>query len=842
MDKTHPYNSPLAGGASGQYASGSEATSQEHGIEVYIVNLRTNIEDHSRLEKEIRQSLRKLGNMDNFSVKCYPQYSVGRILVANDDEKGFLLKNYEEVTLDYPNEQTKFSLTDTLEIVSYIVLDTPKSMRKVLLPSADDVTNLWTKYNSGDQISSCDCLDTQFPNIYRLITTSFDELIRDTRETSLTIGDLPAKLYYNADCRFLENLPNSINEDNLRDAISFAAGKSNLSLSSLFIKLNDQTHNACIITIYPARKWLMEKALTIGGKEIIIGNRLNYRLLIRSVPQTSNISNILQHPSLAGKVKGHEQKGDHLILEISDKNAFDDCVRSGAIDIEGKPCLVEAYAGSTDTKRFKGDATDWYQEGMHHYQPDIMQFIDESQRISCLDNWDPQLWLSEFKRSAPNNHGGRSNDRNIAPSSKLKKVDQTRHLLRMTVMLSTLTAVRKESYKLDGQAMKLRLGDRLMSTVYDHASKLEESVNITSTKVPYKQTKVEVVEADCLIVYEHLVQDNFNPLLLNMANATTPGGGYRKGDGAQEENLFRRSDYFRSLDIELDNYLTRRSERFSRTSDCQEQRLADQKRIYPMEEFGAIYTSGLTVFRGPEDAGYPFMKKPLQNVCAVAMAAYREPQLQNNMLAPKYAVGTRKKIENIFAIAYHHKHDSIVLSALGCGAFKNPPDHVADLFQSVIEQYAGFFKLIVFAIINDHNACGILNPEGNFEPFLKLNDWTIQPIEQRNVPNTIVGPYRLLSDGFTVSDVCIYDLPPCQFGAACRDSSNPGHASQFSHPPMCAIPLRSGRCSLAHSPVHMLSFFHRGPCRDGDQCRQKNDEKHCRQFDHLPTCSRGGGL
>ncbi|CAF4406760.1 unnamed protein product, partial [Adineta steineri] len=134
------------------------------------------------------------------------------------------------------------------------------------------------------------------------------------------------------------------------------------------------------------------------------------------------------------------------------------------------------------------------------------------------------------------------------------------------------------------------------------------------------------------------------------------------------------------------------------------------------------------------------------------MAAYREPRLEGNMFAPLYAVGTRKKIENIFAIAYHHKHDSLVLSALGCGAFKNPPDHVAQLFLSVIEQYAGFFKSFVFAVIDDHNTGHDLNREGNFKPFQVLDGKIVKPVKQINIPNTMIGPYRFLSDGHTISD------------------------------------------------------------------------------------------
>ncbi|CAF4470924.1 unnamed protein product, partial [Adineta steineri] len=107
----------------------------------------------------------------------------------------------------------------------------------------------------------------------------------------------------------------------------------------------------------------------------------------------------------------------------------------------------------------------------------------------------------------------------------------------------------------------------------------------------------------------------------------------------------------------------------------------------------------------------------MYDVCGIAMAAYRDPKVDKNLLTSKYSIGTRKKIENIFAIAYQHKHDCLVLSALGCGAFRNPPKHIATIFKSVIDQYAGFFKSVYFAIIDDHNTGQDFNPNGNYEPF-----------------------------------------------------------------------------------------------------------------------------
>ena len=46
----------------------------------------------------------------------------------------------------------------------------------------------------------------------------------------------------------------------------------------------------------------------------------------------------------------------------------------------------------------------------------------------------------------------------------------------------------------------------------------------------------------------------------------------------------------------------------------------------------------------------------------------------------------------------------LVLSALGCGAFNNPPSHVAEIFRAVIQQYGSLFQSITFAIVEDHNS------------------------------------------------------------------------------------------------------------------------------------------
>jgi uncharacterized protein (TIGR02452 family) len=80
-------------------------------------------------------------------------------------------------------------------------------------------------------------------------------------------------------------------------------------------------------------------------------------------------------------------------------------------------------------------------------------------------------------------------------------------------------------------------------------------------------------------------------------------------------------------------------------------------------------------------------------------------------------------------IAGKYAHDSIVLGAFGCGAYANPPHHIASLFKEVFaeREFKGYFKTLVFSIIDDHNSRKEHNPDGNVLPFLNVFDTSSMP-------------------------------------------------------------------------------------------------------------------
>lgn len=223
-------------------------------------------------------------------------------------------------------------------------------------------------------------------------------------------------------------------------------------------------------------------------------------------------------------------------------------------------------------------------------------------------------------------------------------------------------------------------------------------------------TVITVVNDDCLAVAQ--VEQN-NPLVLNMANAITPGGGVEGGAGAQEEHLFRSSNYL----LSLYSFHDRLSKQYG---------IPRAKQSYPLHEaYGAVYSPKVTVFRGREEDGYPLLNQPYKASFVAVPAIYNPLLLKNSKglyeMEEADQTLTKEKIRTIFKIATKHDHQTLILSAMGCGAFCNPPNQVARLFREVLEEsaYRTAFSKIIFAIKDDHNTHKWYNPEGNYAPFAR---------------------------------------------------------------------------------------------------------------------------
>jgi len=303
--------------------------------------------------------------------------------------------------------------------------------------------------------------------------------------------------------------------------------------------------------------------------------------------------------------------------------------------------------------------------------------------ISNSTTFDHEKWNHDFK---------------IASSKKVGFRE-----LRADIFKGTLSILNYGSYSINQESIKINNGS--IHSEFFQAPDILQPLNKT-------KTEFSVLEEDCLEVAESLLKSGLNPCVLNMANRQNPGGGVLGGAGAQEENLFRRSNLFLSL--------------YQFATYAEQYGLKKSKFQYPLDRnTGGVYSSGITVFRGSEKNGYCLLNEPFLT-SFVAVPAINNPPLVKKSgiyyLAPEMVEPTKLKIRTILRIAGKYNHDSLVLGAMGCGAFCNPPNHIASLFKEVFqeEEFENRFKKIVFAILKDHNSEREHNPRGNFLPFLEV--------------------------------------------------------------------------------------------------------------------------
>ena len=305
-----------------------------------------------------------------------------------------------------------------------------------------------------------------------------------------------------------------------------------------------------------------------------------------------------------------------------------------------------------------------------------------------VKSFDNTVWLKNFRAVSAQNAGVRE--------------------LRAEIFRQTIEIVLSGGYILDGKEVGIDKTEITANTEF-----FDTDFSLKEVEC-FQNTKFSVIESDCLEVAELLLKAGYHPCVLNMASRQNPGGGVTGGAGAQEENLFRRSNLFASL--------------YQFAGYANQYGMPKNKKQYPLDRnHGGIYSRNVTVFRSSENSGYALLHSPFQ-ISIVSVPAINRPELVETnghlRIAPHLIEPVKEKMRTILRIAGKHNHNALVLSAFGCGAFCNPPEHVALLFKEVFAEmeFENRFALVVFAVINDRNSYRGHNPVGNFEGFRRVFD------------------------------------------------------------------------------------------------------------------------
>ena len=192
--------------------------------------------------------------------------------------------------------------------------------------------------------------------------------------------------------------------------------------------------------------------------------------------------------------------------------------------------------------------------------------------------------------------------------------------------------------------------------------------------------------------------------VLNMANAYMPGGAYPEGAIAQEENMFRRTDCHLRVDQseydeDVDRYVPAMTSLLS-------------------AEQGAVYLDldrPRVCIRGPEDRarddlGYEWLER--DEIFSFLELRASAQDLRDGSAFD--ALEARKRVAAQLDTLRGAGIRYAVLGAFGCGAFQNPAQQVARIYQEEILARQEHFSVIAFAIF----AAGY--GPGNYAPFAEV--------------------------------------------------------------------------------------------------------------------------
>ena len=201
--------------------------------------------------------------------------------------------------------------------------------------------------------------------------------------------------------------------------------------------------------------------------------------------------------------------------------------------------------------------------------------------------------------------------------------------------------------------------------------------------------KVNIIDMDTLDAAKLFVK----PLVMNFADDKNPGGCVEFGACSQEENLFRRTNLCHTLTY---------------------------KNMYPIRFDEAIYSPNVTVFRKNESAIYAIMKDDERFlVDIISCPGLKYPRLKAGHISKKDSDILANKIRLIFQLCRTYNHKVLIAGALGCGAWCNPPEDVAQAWKRIIQEEVDKGSVV------EHVVFAILRPITLFNPNLTNSNYEV---------------------------------------------------------------------------------------------------------------------
>lgn len=247
--------------------------------------------------------------------------------------------------------------------------------------------------------------------------------------------------------------------------------------------------------------------------------------------------------------------------------------------------------------------------------------------------------------------------------------------IRKEIAKETLEITKNKYYYMDGEKINLP-GENYESVIPIHPDIVVNKKPFTGSAA---NTELCIVEADSFTAAEGIK----NCLVMNFANAHTPGGGFLNGANAQEESLCRSSTLYSSISSSaaatMYNY--------------------NKRHRSPCDSDYMLLSPNVCVFRNFDDV---LIDEPYLTSVITVPAPNRKGSARD---VPQEVLDVvmKNRLAKMLFTAIEYGYTNLVLGAWGCGAFAHNPKKVAEYFYELLikQNYLCRFRNVIFAIVDN---------------------------------------------------------------------------------------------------------------------------------------------